>query len=99
MTSVQIRLYDLFRKELNLPDEKAAAFVSAVEDVVDNELKNERQNLATKGDVLSVKEDIHKLEIKLEQSKTDLYKAIFWTSIVQLFAILGGVLAIVKFMK
>jgi hypothetical protein len=29
------KLYDLFRKELNLSDDKAAAFVSAVEEVVE----------------------------------------------------------------
>lgn len=91
MNSVQIRLYDLFRKELNLPDDKAAAFVAAVEEVVGQEFKNEKQTLSTK-------EDIHRLELKVEQSKGDIYKAMFWTSIVQLMAILGGVLAIVKFM-
>lgn len=99
MNSVQIKLYDLFRKELNLPDDKAAAFVAAVEEVVEQELKNEKQALSTKEDIRSVKEDIHRLELKVEQSKGDLYKAMFWTSIVQLLAILGGVLAIVKFMQ
>ncbi|MEJ7676447.1 MAG: hypothetical protein WKG06_00910 [Segetibacter sp.] len=74
-----------------MPDDKAAAFVAAVEEVVGQEFKNEKQTLSTK-------EDIHRLELKVEQSKGDIYKAMFWTSIVQLMAILGGVLAIVKFM-
>lgn len=91
MDLVQIRLYDLFRKELNLPDDKAAAFVAAVEEFMGQELKNEKQTLSTK-------EDIHRLELKVEQSKGGIYKAMFWTGIVQLLAILGGVLAIVKFM-
>ena len=91
MVSGRIRLYDLFRKELNLPDDKAAAFVAAVEEVTGQEFRNEKQTLSTK-------EDIHRLELKIEQSKGDIYKAMFWTSIVQLLAILGGVLAIVKFM-
>ena len=91
MSLVQIRLYDLFWKELNLSDEMAAAFVFAIEEVVGQEFKSERQAHATK-------DDIHKLELKIEESKGDIYKAMFWTSIVQLMAILGGVLAIIKFM-
>lgn len=91
MNLAEIRLYDLFRKELNLSDDKAAAFVAAVEEVVGQELKNEKQTLSTN-------EDIHRLELKVEQSKGDIYKAMFWNSIVQLMAILAGVLAIVKFM-
>ncbi len=97
MNSVQIRLYDLFRKELNLPDDKAAAFVAAVEEVVEWELKNEKQTLSTKEDIQTVKDSIHLLELKIEQTKGDIYKAIFWTGILQLLSILGGVLAIVKF--
>ena len=87
-----------FRKVLNLPDDNADAFVAAVEEVVEQELKNEKQTLSTKEDIRSVKEDIHRLELKVEQSKGDIYKAMFWTSIVQLLA-LGGVLAIMKFMQ
>ena len=92
MNAVQIKFYDLLRKDLHLPDEKAAAFVEALGEVVELELKKERQSLSTK-------DDIHHLELKLEQSKTDIYKAIYWTTIVQLIAILGGVLAIVKFVS
>lgn len=106
MNSVQIKLYDLFRKELNLPDDKAAAFVSAVGEVVEQGFKNEKQTLSTKEDIRTVKEDIqtvkesiHLVELKLEQTKGDIYKAIFWTGILQLLSIPGGVLAIVKFMQ
>lgn len=105
MQSVQIKLYDLFRKELNLADDKAAAFVAAVEEVVGHEFRNEKQTLSTKEDIQTVKEDIqtvkdsiHLLELKVEQSKGDIYKAIFWTGLLQLLSILGGVLAIVKFL-
>ena len=48
-------------------------------------------------------EDILKLEKsirgKIKDSKLDVYKAIFITGVVQLLAILGGVLAIVKFVQ
>ena len=92
MNAVQIKFYDLLRKDLHLPDDRTAAFVEALENVVEYEIKNEKQITATK-------EDIHRLEIKLEQSKVDIYKAMFWTNIIQLPAILGGVLAIVKFVS
>ena len=92
MSISQIKLYDLFRRELHLPDDKAAAFVLAVGDIGELESDNKKQLLATKN-------DIHQLELKIEQSKGDIYKAMFWTGIVQLMAILGGVLGIVKFMR
>lgn len=98
MNSVQIKLYDLFRKERNLSDDTAAAFVNAVEEVVERENSKEKQSIATKDDIRIIRESIHLVELKVEQSKGDIYKAMFWTDIVQLLAILGGVLAIVKFM-
>lgn len=99
MNSAQIKFYDLLRKELNLSDDKAASFVGVVEEVVEYELKNNKQSLATKEDTHKIHEDIHKLELKIEQAKGDIYKAMFWTGIVQLLAILGGVLGIMKFMQ
>jgi len=95
----QIRLYDLFRKELRLPDVKAAAFVKAVGDVVESEATGKNHLLATKEDIHILKRDIHSLDLKIEQSKTDIYKGMFLTGILQLIAILSGTLAIVKFIK
>lgn len=50
-----------------------------------------------------IREDILKLEMglrsEIKDSKLNVYKAIFITGVVQLLAILGGVLAIVKFMQ
>ena len=127
-----IRLYDLFRRELHLSDDKAADFVLAVEDIAGWEVDTQNQLREIKEDVhcleAKIKEDIHSLEakikkdihsleaeikedirsldvkiekssVKIEQSKAGISKAIFWSGIVQLMAILGGVLAIVKFMR
>src|ERR1700677_1264039 len=99
MNAVQIKLYDLFRRELNLPDDKAAAFVTAVEEVVEFEIRQDSHTHSTKEYIRKVELEVHKLELKLEQTKSDIYKAVFWTSLVQLIAILGGVLVIVKAMK
>ena len=92
MNTVQIRLYDLFRKDLQLSDDKAAAFVSAVEEVVAQHEKTVSQGNATK-------DDIHKLELKLEQSKNETNKAIYVSGLIQFLAILSSVIAIIKFMK
>lgn len=103
MSMNQIRLYDLFRKELHLPDDKAAAFVKAVGDVVESEANSKNLLLATKEDIHDLKNDMHvlrgDLELRIEQSKSDIYKAIFLSGIVQFIAILSGTLAIVKLMK
>jgi hypothetical protein len=106
----QIRLYDLFRKELRLPDDKAAEFVRAVGEVAESEVNGKYDLLATKDDIRALKSDMHvlksgmhflrgDLELKIEQSKTDICKAMFLTGIVQLIAILSGTLAVVKWMK
>jgi hypothetical protein len=95
----QIRLYDLFRKELHLPDNKAAAFVKAVGDVAETESAGNNHLLATKEDIHVLKKDIHSLDLKIEQSKSDIYKAIFLSGIIQFIAILSGTLAIVKLMR
>ena len=134
----QIRLYDLFRKELHLPDDKAAEFVKAVGEVAESEVNGKYDLLATKDDIRALKSDMYvlksdmhvlksdmhflksdiyvlkndiqdfksdmhvlrgDLELRIEQSKTDIYKAMFLTGIAQLIAILSGTLAIVKWMK
>ncbi|HVU83286.1 MAG TPA: hypothetical protein VHC50_00505, partial [Puia sp.] len=65
----QIKLYDLFRKELHLADDKAAAFVLAVEDIAGQESDSRMQFVSTK-------EDIHRLEINIQESSGELRKEI-----------------------
>lgn len=85
--------------DIEVDKKEATAFVEAVEQVAEQELKNEKQALASKDDVQTLRKDIRLLELKDEQSKGDTCKAMFWTSIVQLIAIPGGVLAVVKLIK
>ncbi len=103
MNTIQIRLCDLFRKELNLTDDKAAAFVSAVEEVVGAEVKKDFHMASNKEDIyrleLKMEQSKNELELKIEQTKGDIYKAMFVSGVIQLLAILSGVLAIVKFIK
>jgi len=45
-----------------------------------------------------VKDEIHRLEFKVEQTKGEVTKAIFWTSLIQFLAIVGSVIGIITFM-
>jgi hypothetical protein len=88
----QIKLYNILRTDLELPDERAADFVSALGAVTGTEMNARIQLLATKSDVHALKSDLHSLELKM-------YKAIFLSGVVQFIAIVASVLAIVKFIQ
>lgn len=98
MTTVQIRLYDLFRKELNLPDDKAAAYVTAEGDIVDCGVNEGNNAQATKDDIHKLELKIEQTNLKIEQSKNDIYKAVYFTSLLQFLGIVGAVIAIIKYM-
>lgn len=98
MNTVQIKLYDLFRNELKLTDDKAAAFVSAVEDAIEFGVNEGNTMLATKDDIHKLELKIEQSNLKIEQSKNDIYKAVFLTGLLQFLGILGGVHVIMKFM-
>lgn len=97
MATLNLKLYDIARFKLNLTDADAKEFALAIDEEVQNHI-----NLITKDYNSKFREDMLKLEMNLKgeikDSKLDVYKAIFITGVVQLLAILGGVLAIVKFM-
>jgi hypothetical protein len=84
MNAINIKLYDIARNKLHLSEADAKEFVLAVEETQETD----NSNLATR---LELKDEIHRLELQL-------YKAIFWAGLVQVLAILGGLVAIVKFM-
>ena len=63
MSAVQIRLYDMFRKDLLLPDDRAAAFVTAVEEVIEQKEKEVINSNATRDDIRKLEQEIHKLEL------------------------------------
>jgi hypothetical protein len=129
MSMNHIRLYNLFRKELHLADDKAADFVQAVEDFTGLAVNSRIESMATKTDILSLvqatkndirsleeslrndirsldqslRKNIHSLEYSLrkdiQESKEHTYKAIYLTGIVQFIAMIGSLLAIIKFLK
>lgn len=94
MNAGSIKLYNIFHKELSLSEEKAQELVQAIDEAV--KINNNTTNShATKE---FVKDEIHRLELKVEQTKSELSKAIFWTSLIQFLAIVGSVIGIITFM-
>ena len=92
MSTTNIKLYDFVKQEFKLSDEKALKFVEIINEAVKEDLKvntNEFKSLW--------KDDFHILDKRILESKNDMYKAVFLSSLVHLIAISGGVLAIVKF--
>ncbi len=107
MSIHQIRLYDLFRRDLHLPDEKAVEFVMSIEETVRSENEKINQPLVTKTDSLKediviIKADIKDLRKEIADLRIDMgnmHKSIYQVGIIQFIAIVGSVLAIVKFIK
>jgi hypothetical protein len=105
--SIQIKLYDIFRKDLHLADETARELVQTIDQAVKGENEEILEGVATKD---FVREMSHKLdlkleqmrsdlELKLEQMRSDLTKAIFISNLIQFLAIVGSVIAIINFMR
>lgn len=88
MNTMNIKLYDLFRKELKLKDEVAKQFVVAIAD----EVTVDRSELVTK-DFLRSELSLTKTELRTEMSdmKTDMVKWMFAFWIGQV-TVIGGLL-------
>lgn len=101
--SIQTKLYDIFRKDLHLADERARELVQTIDAAVKGEYEDNLEGVATKE---FVSETWHKLdlkigylELKIEQLWSDLTKAIFISNLIQFLAIVGSVIAIINFMQ
>jgi hypothetical protein len=114
MSMNQIKLYDLFRRELHLSDDKAAEAVYAVQEMTESAFTSKKDVLATKEDlysikselkkdILATKEDLYSLRSELKKdiqdTKDNLYRAIYLSGILQFIAMTGSLLAIIKLMK
>jgi hypothetical protein len=62
MSTTEIKLYDIFRKDLKLSDEKAKIFASIVQETVINEVKYQQTEFKS-----VFKEDFYKLDLRIEQ--------------------------------
>ena len=112
--SIQIKLYDIFRKDLHLADERARELVQTIDEAVKGENEEILEGVATKDFVREeihstkefVREKFHTLdlkigqvELKMEQMRSDLTKAIYITNLIQFLTIVGSVIAIINFMR
>jgi len=92
----QIRLYDIFRKDLHLPDDRAQNLVSTINDALNEQREQDREDLATKSfvkdEIQAVKDQIRNVEIRMTRQ-------IYLVNILQFLAIVGAVLAIFNFLR
>ena len=96
MSMNQIRLYDIFRRELHLSDDKAAEAVYAMQEMTESAFTSKKDVLATKEDIYSLKSELKK---DIQDTKDNLYRAIYLSGILQFIAMTGSLLAIIKLMK
>lgn len=80
MSTTEIKLYDIFRKDLKLSDEKAKIFAEIVQETVINEVRHQQTEFKSqnKEDLLKLEmqlaSKIEQLNVKTETTKVDLIK-------------------------
>ena len=63
MNTLNVKLYDILKTDFHLSDAKAKEFSAAIQEIATQEAKGETHNYKSE-----LKEDILKLEIKMEQT-------------------------------
>lgn len=89
MSTLQLRTYDMLKEKLGEKD--AQLFIEYIEAKVGDEVEHGTKQLATKQDVMLVREDFLK-----EISKVQ--RIIYTVGIVQFLAIVGSLIGIFSFM-
>jgi len=103
----QIRLFNIFRREMHLSDVSAEEAVLAMQELAGFAFESKMNFLATKEDLSSLKIEfsakidtgINSLRKDMQSGKNDLYKAIYLSGFLQFLAMIGTVLAVIKFIK
>jgi hypothetical protein len=109
--SIQIKLYDIFRKDLHLPDEKAQELVQTIDEAVKGENEENLKGIATmefiKDQLYATKEFVkdqlsgsrESLRDEIHHLEIKTIRAIFISNLIQFLAIVGSVIAIINFMQ
>jgi hypothetical protein len=91
MSTTEIKLYDIFRKDLKLDDNRARIFAEVVQETIQNEVNHQNTEFKSQ-----IKEDFFKIDIKMEglrgeikDSKSDMIKWFFAFFITLVLMILG----------
>ena len=92
-----IRLFELLKPKLGAEESKAIvealdAIPSVVKDEVSQQLEVAKKDLSTKGDILAMREDFHRLEVKMNEKFNSL---LIWL-IATIFAATGITLTVIK---
>ena len=96
----EIRLYDIFRKDLHMPDDRAQNLVSTINDALNERGEQGKEDLATKS---FVKEEIQSVKDRMREQMRDLEvkltRQIYIVNLLQFLVIAGAVLAIYSFLR
>jgi hypothetical protein len=91
MSTTEIKLYDIFRKDLKLDDNRARIFAEVVQETIQNEVNHKNAEFKSQ-----IKEDFFKIDIKIENlrgeikdSKSEMIKWFFAFFITLVLMILG----------
>ena len=96
----QIRLYDIFRKDLQMPDDRAKNLVSTIDEALKDHHEQDREDLATKAFVKdeisaatqSLKDQLRDLEVRTTRS-------IYLVNLIQFLAIVASIITIFAFLR
>ena len=95
MSATEIKLYDFFRKELKLDDNRAKIFTEILYESIENnttrintQYKSELQSDLQKMEI-QLRTDMQKMEIQIKETKTDMIKWFFAFFVTLVIMILG----------
>lgn len=95
MSATKIKLYDFFRKELKLDDNRAKIFTEILYESIENnttrintQYKSELQSDLQKME-MQLRIDMQKMEIQIKETKTDMIKWFFAFFVTLVIMILG----------
>ena len=95
MSATEIKLYDFFRKELKLDDNRAKIFTEILYESIENnttrintQYKSELQSDLEKME-MQLRTDMQKMEIQIKETKTDMIKWFFAFFVTLVIMILG----------
>ncbi len=90
MVVSEITLFNVLREKFG--EQTAQSVIEGIRSSVKTEFENQKDILASKE---LVKDEIHRLEIKIE--KSDIQTSIYIVGLIQYLAILGSLVALIKF--
>lgn len=115
MSTISIRLYDIFRKNLKLQEAEAKELVGVIQDIAKTEQADKHQHIEkmVQKDIQLLKEHVDKefgymkaymdnkfaTKEDLSALRTELSKTIYFTSLAQLIAIIASVISLVLILK